>query len=306
MPVNWRGWCITINDKKGDKLELLTPVFVPKMMNYLAYVHQKVSCDHWQVYVQYKQNVRQLRVATDFPGGHVEVQKYEAKRNHHYIVDDEKKTNVGKPVIHGELDETVEGRLIAQGQRTDLMDLKKDILEGKSMFEIAEKFPSAIDRCKNLINVWRQQAEEKDWTELVYPYVTPWFTLTKPDPAIKKRHWLVVGAPDHGKTYQIQQMFEGKKVFMADETRYPFEGYQHEDIIIYDDVIPTLERLISISNTWKLKRSVGETRNFKVFWKKNHTRTIIMTLNVLPEYSNKPAFTARFNIVNLNKKRKIH
>lgn len=149
-------------------------------------------------------------------------------------------------------------------------------------------------------DVMMNSRKEPDW-----PLQFKGVEIPKPDPAVKKRHWWFVGPPDLGKSYDLEQLFEGKRVYKVPiESNYPFEGYRGEEIIVYDDTLPKLKEILAVSGTYLTPTHVyGNTRYSRSYWpwKKTATgwcRTIIVLSNVLPEY-NTESFDARFNIKEL-------
>lgn len=126
-------------------------------------------------------------------------------------------------------------------------------------------------------------------------------TIPAPDPANKRRHIWIVAAPDWGKTRWIQNTFAGLSVFVRIDAPYPYEDYDGEPIVIFDDLLPKFEEIVFLSNTYKTSvRIPGGSRFITRYWPMNHTVTIIVLSNLMPAYGNHDAgVAARFNVYNL-------
>lgn len=94
------------------------------------------------------------------------------------------------------------------------------------------------------------------------------YTMLAPDARIKKRHWWIVSPPNSGKSYWINETFAGKKVFVPMKGDYPFEAYQNEELIIYDDRDQiTFEEFSNVANVYKIETHVyGKARFVAVNW----------------------------------------
>lgn len=154
---------------------------------------------------------------------------------------------------------------------------------------------------KTDFSAWEQDMMIAEREDLQYPITFLGQEIQKPDPKNKRRHLWIVGEPSIGKTYAINETFGGKKVFLRSKDKYPYENYNNEDIIIYDDVSDIkFEELSNVTETWKLIASVGDSRYTKKFWKLNHTRTVIVISNTEPDYHHlHNAFLSRFKVINL-------
>lgn len=109
---------------------------------------------------------------------------------------------------------------------------------------------------------------------------------------------MIIGDPDLGKTTWIQNTFEGQKVYMRPtKSKYPYEDYKDEDIIIVDDSFIGLDEIKNVLNFYKLKTHVfGDVRYNGNYWKLRHVRRFIFLLNDEPDYIDNPAFKARVKV----------
>jgi len=113
------------------------------------------------------------------------------------------------------------------------------------------------------------------------------YEMLKPDPRIKKRSWWIVARPNAGKTRWVNRQFAGIRCYCPRVGKYPFEGYEDEDIIIYDDREGvTFQEFASVLNTWDIIQPVaGEIRYITKNWKVGHTRSCIVLSNKTIEES---------------------
>ena len=132
-------------------------------------------------------------------------------------------------------------------------------------------------------------------------------TIPKPDPANKKRHYWVYGPPDVGKSLHLMHAFREYRVLFPN-SKYPFEAYDGQDLVVFDDVFPHYRDLLNCSNTYECSGvPVGDSRYCSVFWQQDHCRVMFVLLNVdidthfsKAEQRTLDAIHARFNEVNLN------
>lgn len=292
-----RGWMLTQHVFTAE------PKYNNKIMNYLVYAHQKcptTAKDHWQIYVQYTSPRRSDKVQADFTGAFKEAQKYTANNCRNYIVNDEKKTNVKAPVEHGAFDGNVPGIMKKPGQRNDIAQYIKAIAEGKEEYELMDEFPQQFARYKDLQQRVMNAEDGRHMVKPIYPIVTPWFTIEKPNPRTKLRHWIVIGPPNMSKSYMLIEAMGNMKRFVITTYKNKYDGYAGEDIIVFDDVIPERHDLIQLSNTDSMSRPTPESARYAhTKLRPNTTRTIICFDNKLREVFEDAAIKARFILVNL-------
>lgn len=107
------------------------------------------------------------------------------------------------------------------------------------------------------------------------------YEMQRPDPSKKKRHWWIVSPPNAGKTRWLNKTFRGQRVYVPSADDYPFEGYDGEDIIVYDDRDDTtFAEFSNVANTWEIECAVfGKVRYRKQYWPIGATRNIIVLSN---------------------------
>lgn len=102
--------------------------------------------------------------------------------------------------------------------------------------------------------------------------------IPEPRATEKRRHLWIHGPPDLGKTFFTEEAFEGMKVFFPAKSN-SYDAYLGEQVIIYDDIYPTLHHLMSGTNTSKFEKACGDTRYKHVYWPANQCRLIIVLCN---------------------------
>lgn len=124
----------------------------------------------------------------------------------------------------------------------------------------------------------------------------------------KKRHWWFVGPADWGKTTWIEETFKGKRIYKRVESKYPFDDYRGQELIVYDDFFPHIGELLNVSNTyWTDTPVYGDTRYTKRYWPLGQVRVMIAVSNIAPSYAVdenvseevRLSFHARFNLIYL-------
>lgn len=136
-----------------------------------------------------------------------------------------------------------------------------------------------------------------------YPIDLPDGTqLLAPHGDERKRHVVIVGPPDCGKSYWLNRTFNGLSIYLRpNDERYPFDSYEGEEVVVYDDVFPqAVGELIDVCNTWWVPKQVyGSTRYRNKFWPKGQARLVIIICNSLSQlpYARTPVFTSRFRVI---------
>jgi len=148
---------------------------------------------------------------------------------------------------------------------------------------------------------WDAWVQHRQYQQLKNPFPFELFdeTINQPLPAEKKINWLFIGLPDQNKTLAIQSALEGKKAYTRTPSTYPYDDYNDEDVIVFDDHVPAIEEIINVSNCYKIRTPVwGNTRYSKRYWKMNQRRVMLIICNPqrIPTYWQDDAFQARFNI----------
>lgn len=115
-----------------------------------------------------------------------------------------------------------------------------------------------------------------------YPIQLPNGSLIPtPSGANKQRHIWIYGPPNAGKTKWLEEAVFRFKNYRVGGTLYPFDNYDGEQIIIYDDIIPKPNDLMSITNTSEWQRPVpGQTRYSQRFVPGRLVTLVIVCVNV--------------------------
>lgn len=119
----------------------------------------------------------------------------------------------------------------------------------------------------------------------------------------KKRHLWFVSDPDWGKTEWVERTFEGKRIYKRVDTKYAYDDYRGEQLIIFDDFEPPLKEVLCVSNRYRTQTPVyGDTRYTKKYWGLGDNRLMIVIHNYEPSYLNAREFQARFTVIELKGK----
>jgi hypothetical protein len=126
----------------------------------------------------------------------------------------------------------------------------------------------------------------------------------------KKRHWLIIGEPDRGKTTSIRmaltkdlskphgQCYSFYDVPPALNGRY--DRYAGQDIILFDDVtFPTKEEILALTAFHHGDKQMS-ARYENAVLKGSQARVILIVANEFPSYHGENWFTSRFHVMNLD------
>lgn len=193
-----------------------------------------------------------------------------------------------------------------EGQRTDLDIMAANVVNGSlRVKQIMIQNPAMYHQYGRTLEKLEAAAMFYHLKEPEYPLVFDQFKIkiNKPDPAVKCRHFWIIGRPDIGKTFLSQSMFAGLNVYTAWANDYPYEAWDGQDLILYDDYHPSFAEMSSVSNTFLIPTHVfGKTRFKPVYWKLGHTRTMIVLTNKEigdVHFNNLEAMRARFTEIRL-------
>lgn len=106
-----------------------------------------------------------------------------------------------------------------RGFRTDIADMYSMIKEGLSTYDIIEANPTNITRLK-VIEETKELLRQKEFRN-------------KRRLDLKVEYWQ--GDSRVGKTSAILDMYGDDKVYIIEDGIYPWDGYQGEDIVLFDD-----------------------------------------------------------------------
>jgi len=144
------------------------------------------------------------------------------------------------------------------------------------------------------------------------PDETKTWEMNKPDPKNKKRNWWVVAKADWGKTYWMNEKLGDFKVYAVPKDKtYRYETYDDQDLIIYDDRNAEFSEYADVLNTWKVRSQVcGKVRYTTKYWKRNHTRNIIVLNNHTIEEvgfteEHVKAMHARFTVIDIRESKRV-
>lgn len=266
---------------------------------------------HFQVYFettkQYRQSeIRKLMKNEDYPQGFHLEWSYAPKSAEAYAV------KADHTLVDGPWEW---GSKANPGQRNDLAAARKAIVEEKLDYKglrLTGKHDQVCAKYKNFIkeiarDVVEQQLKPIEWP-IVFKHEDKQWVMDKPDPSNKKRNWWIVSDPDWGKSYWANETLGDFKVYSipVDKT-YRFEDYDDEDLIVYDDKAADFAEYSDVLNTHKLRQQVpGKVRYETKYWKRNHTRNVIVLTNKTIEEVgfSAPHVTAmhsRFIVIDLRK-----
>lgn len=117
----------------------------------------------------------------------------------------------------------------------------------------------------------------------------------------KKCNYYIQAPSDWGKTHWINLQFDGKKVYLvAEKSRYPFDTYEGQQVVLFNDWIPCLQMIKHISDCWDIRVPVyGDTRYCVRYWPKGQRRVMVILSCADCPYEDCVEFMNRFSIIKI-------
>lgn len=177
--------------------------------------------------------------------------------------------------------------------------------EGDFVSEHLDLFRNSNNFVKKMAdrNAFLRWCGDKALREPLWPIAFPghlgWPPMSN-SPSIKRRHIWITGRPDIGKTSFIQDTFAGYKIYIVPpKSKYPFDNYNNEQVIVYDDHWPDFDTASNITQVWRVSAPIpGDQRYHAKQWKVNQARLVFVLANKSLEevYSSSelPGMRARF------------
>jgi len=130
--------------------------------------------------------------------------------------------------------------------------------------------------------------------------------LWQPSVMGKQRHLWICTAPNGNKTRWLNEVFDGYKIYLRQDTNYPYEAIEDEKLVVFDDVQPKFTELVSVSNQHKVLQHVwGNSRYTQTYWAVGVDLTMVVLSNFPPDvcYDHQlvPAVLARFVVLDVER-----
>nr|WAE42683.1 MAG: replication associated protein [Cressdnaviricota sp.] len=200
---------------------------------------------------------------------------------------------------------------IQQGERNDLKTCHTKVMtEGETYTSLLKKGDclSVLARYPRFVMNMQMMAGDVN-TEELWPLEFEGHVMNKPDPALKRRHWWIVGPADWGKTYGMEEALGTRPVFYTKgNNKNKMEGYADQNLIVFDDCFMTFEELEMYTGTHKYGLKIPG-RNFDGWLGRGKSRNVIVITNKTIEKckfseAHEPAIRARFIEIQLKPKSK--
>lgn len=221
--IQSRKWQITINNPipKGLTHEQIRNILLAlKSLTYYCMSDEIANSHHTHIYVYFNSPMRFNTLKKRFPQAHIEKAYGTSCENRNYVFKEGKWTHNAKKETN--LSETHEewGKLPEerQGARNDYAELYELIQEGKSNFEILNEKPDFISQLERLDKV-RQIVLEEAFKEIFRNMEVSY----------------LYGDTGSGKTKSIMERYGYSKVCRVTDYKHPFDHYQGEDIIVFEE-----------------------------------------------------------------------
>ena len=226
-----RKWQITINNpqEKGydhDKIKSILETFKSCVYWVMSDEVGEQGTYHTHFFLYCSSAVRFSTLQNKFTGAHFEMARgtCEENRNYIYKLGKWEKTNKKETNLEETHEENGQMPVERQGQRNDINDLYDMIKSGMTDFEIIEDNPNYMTRLEKIERTRQIVREEKfknTWRELDVYYV--------------------YGRTGTGKTRSVMDAFGYDKVYRITDYDHPFDGYDSQDVIIFEEFRSSLK-----------------------------------------------------------------
>lgn len=226
-----RKWLLTINNPQDSNITHDTINLSIKELKSVTYycmadeIGLEEQTPHIHVFIYAKNAIRFSTVKKLFPTAHLDMGQGTCTQIRDYVTKSGKWANDKKAdsSIEGTFEEYGEFPLERQGSRNDLSDLYDMVKEGMSNYEILEQGASYMTQLKNIEQTRQILHGEK------YSNIFRQLEVT-----------YIWGEPGTGKTFGVLNEFGYKNVYRISDYRNPFDGYDGQDVILFDEFFSSL------------------------------------------------------------------
>lgn len=230
-----RKWLLTINNPKEHGF---THEQIKIILQSVKNISYWCMCDeigqnntyHTHLFIYRVNQMRFSQIKKLFPTAHIDYCRGTTQDNRNYIrkegnYADSLKAETNLKETFEEFGECPEER---QGARNDLTELYDMIKDGMSDYEILEVNPNYMKRLETIERT-RQIVRFKEFKEKL-----------REDIHVEYRY----GASGTGKSRSIYDTYGFKNVYRITDSKYPFDGYSGQDVIVFEEFY---------SSDWKFK-----------------------------------------------------
>lgn len=140
--------------------------------------------------------------------------------------------------------------------------------------------------------------------DTVFPVALPGLAglfIAQPDSSVRKRHWVIYGAPGVGKTYWAERAFPKSFSIIADtDPQLRFDHYEKEAIFLIDDCYSvSLELLTFLCDGAVKKKAMPGRQRYRTRFLPINVPTLVVILwnpERAPFYVTDEVFRSRFNV----------
>jgi hypothetical protein len=212
MADRCRGWCLTVNNPEKTDSEMKD--YLNTMgLEYCIFQRERgeKGTEHLQMYLEFNNAHGFASVKKAFPTAHIEARKGTKTQARDYCK--KTPTSIGEPVEVGEF------KPENQGSRSDLDNIAQLIKDGTSMQEIAELYPSQYIKYSKHFKEFQQDIYQNKYR----------MEFRKMDVVY------IGGISGIGKTRFVMEKHGFDKVYHVQDYAHPFDGYQGEDVMLFDE-----------------------------------------------------------------------
>lgn len=244
-----RAWCFTINNPTDEDLLAVSSV----VCRYIIYGNEvgEEGTPHLQGYVEFEKVIRMNACKKSLGDrAHIEPRRGTREQARDYCMKD------GNFVERGDFGAG------GQGKRNDLETLMQAVKEDKPRLEIMEEIPMVYARNEKFLHNYKAALMKEKTKDFRFVTVN-----------------VLWGDAGVGKTRRVMELTYGKVFRVNVEDSFPFDGYDYEEAILFDDFYGGLKinNMLHVLDGYQLRLNVKHGHSY-ANWK-----TVYITSNRHPD-----------------------
>jgi len=213
-----RNYCLTINNPKETDEQFFEYCKNLDHIQYFVFQRERGEdngTEHFQVYIEFTHGKRFDTMKNYFPTAHIQKRNGTKEKARDYCM--KEKTRIGKVFTFGEMAD--------ERERTDFDEMQSAIERGMNEYDFNKQFRGQTTRYPNFyaknksLFIQNKYRKEKRKIEVTYIY----------------------GSTGKGKTTAVTNKHGYENVYMIDDYKFPFDLYEYQDTILFDEFRSQIE-----------------------------------------------------------------
>jgi hypothetical protein len=207
-----RNYCLTINNPKETDEQFYEYCKNLDHIQYFVFQRErgeKELTEHFQCYIEFEISKRFDTMKNYFPTAHIEKRNSTKEKARAYCT--KEKTRIGKVYEYGCLAE--------ERERTDFDEMQKDIENSISEYDFNKKYRGQTTRYPNFYQKNKSLFVQNKYSKIKRDIIVNY----------------IYGSTGKGKTTFVTNKHGYENVYMVDDYKNPFDLYEYEDTILFDE-----------------------------------------------------------------------